>query len=342
MRLTTDIPKRVGPLIVADQRRALTVVEVLVAVATVALLVAALAPAMAGVRGYSKQTVCLQNLARIAEASIVYGTIDPDHQAVPIHPTVFDAIDTPAQRRFVAAAAWGGRSGRGPEDGDLFFWGTLKGRSPATRPLNKILYGDVFPDYRYNPGPGGVNWFRDTELDLGVYHCPSDSGYTGNHSVAWRDGGLSGYDHYGNSYATAVVFIYSSCGLFYESNSAFGHRLGDIPNPATTLYYLETCGRYAFSVDPPVAALGESAGPNTGSGQIVYGWHGQRWQFNAAFVDGHAEPVHIRGSKSPRLGRYPGGSSYDFWRYVIIRGDTWQMDTLPLAPVLTNIPSGGD
>ncbi|MCP4246551.1 MAG: hypothetical protein GY778_05840 [bacterium] len=344
MNRTTDSAKSTAPPTALGHRRALTLVELLAATATVALLVAVLTPAVAGVRSRSKQTVCLQNLGRIAEASIVYATADPDDQAIPVHPRMNYAGYPPELRRQISRMAWGGKSGRGVEDYDPYFWGTHNHMGPSTRPLNRILYGDVFPDYAANPGPNGINWDNDARLDLKFNRCPSDNGHTGDPvNTSWRDGRLTSYDHYGNSYAANVIWIFvpggsdcwgSSC---CDSNSPLLHRLADIGNPAQTLYYLESCGRSAFFAEPQ--GTQDSCGGSTGE---IDGWHGQPWQFNVAFVDGHAGTVNIRGHQNPRLGHYPecGGWSncHQFWHCVIIRGDDWQMDTLPLEPVRSTIP----
>ncbi|MCP4246554.1 MAG: hypothetical protein GY778_05855 [bacterium] len=310
---------------------------------------AMLTPTLAGVRGRSKQTVCLQNLARIAEGSIVYATADPDDQAVPVHKEVVKSYHTGASRREIGRMAWGGKSGRGAEDGNNYFWATPGKKGPATRALNRIIYGDVFPDYEYDPGPGAINWLRDASLDLPVYRCPSDNGYTGDPlSNSWRDSGLTAYDHYGNSYAANVLWIFvvpdTGCGLgggepCCESASPFLNRLGDISNPAQTIYYLEACGRFAFIAGPQGLPGDECGSVNP---DVVHGWHGQPWQFSAAFVDGSARAVNIRGYKNFRLGHYPeciGWSDcHRYWQCVIIRGDDWQLDTLPLEPIRTTVP----
>ncbi|MCP4246555.1 MAG: hypothetical protein GY778_05860 [bacterium] len=308
-------------------------------------MIAALTPALAATRGRSKQTVCLQNLARIGEASIVYATADEDDQAVPIHPSAIAPFLASAERRAIAAMGWGGKSGVGSEGGSVYFWGTLTGLGPAHRPLNRILYGDVFPSYQNNPGPGGVNWLRDAALDLAVYRCPSDNGCTGLHFSAWRDGRLTSYDHYGNSYAANVLFAFvgGDAGCQGQpccaSMSPIWQRLGDIPAPSRTINYLENCGRFAFWADPQGDG---SCGSSPFPGAVVNGWHGQPWQFNAAFVDGHAGPINMRGHQNPRLGHYPRsggfGDSHQFWRCVITRGDGWQLDTLPLDLADTPIP----
>ncbi|MHC4065120.1 MAG: hypothetical protein ACYSUI_11575 [Planctomycetota bacterium] len=323
-------------------RHGITLMELVATSAAVALAAALLAPAVADVSRRGKDTICLQNLARIAQASIVYAAADEHEQAVPVHPQVNNQGTPPSLRRATAAYAWGGKSGRGQEGSDLFFWGTGRAKGPATRPLNEILYGDVFPDYSLNPGPDLINWIRDSELDLSVYRCPSDNGYTGIHYTAWADSKLTSYDHYGTSYAASALWIYipgaNNCpggggGSCCASDSPYGHRLSEIVDPAQTLYYLENCARYAFlngTVDTSC---------DTASQDVVEGWHGQPWLFNAAFVDGHAAPIHLRGYRNPHLGHYPE-REYNYWHCVIIRGDDWQLDTLPLEPVLTNIECG--
>ena len=313
-------------------RQALTLTEVLATVAVFALLAALLAPALADVNARGKGAVCLQNLARIAQASIVYAAADENEQAVPVHPQVYNPAIDASLRRTLPAHCWGGKSGRGHEDGDSLFWGTGRSKGPVTRPLNRILYGDVFPDYRYNPGPGFINWKKDGQLDLPLYRCPADRGYRGIHWTSWRDSGLTSYDHYGNSYAAGVLWVYfAGPSSLCMSNAPFLHRLSDIVNPAQTVYYLENCGRYAFQANPQP--------PDCGGGQegVVRGWHGRDWIFNVAFVDGRVEPVKIKGFQNPHLGHYPV-QDYSHWKCLIVRGDNWQLDTLPLAPVYTTIP----
>ena len=84
-------------------------------------------------------------------------------------------------------------------------WGTSASRGPAERPLNAVLYKAAFTDFHSDPGPDNRNWLADTELELREYRCPSDRGYTNFHDAAWRDSGLSSYDHYGNSYAANTL-----------------------------------------------------------------------------------------------------------------------------------------
>ncbi len=319
-----------------DRRLALSLVELTSVVSAVALLAAVLAPALADAGRRGKSTVCLQNLGRIAQASIVYAGQDPDEQAIPVHPTMSATYLGAEYQRMVSAVAYGGKSGRGLDRGSYYFWGTAEHRGPATRPLNRVLYGNVFPDYAENTGSDEVNWTRDTQLDLSVYRCPSDSGYTGIHYTSWRYSGMSSYDHYGSSYAANVFWTFSYNEGVCKSNGTLLHRLSDIVNPAETLYYLENCGRFAFLADPqglPGHECGQAPQATVG------GWHGRAWTFNVSFVDGHADAIRIKGYENPDLGHYPG-EDYEHWDCTIVRGSGWQMDTLPLPPVPSTIPCG--
>ena len=316
-----------------------TLVELLVVVSIIALLISILLPSLKKAREQAKVTVCLANLKGIATASLVYASDDSTEAAVPIHASMADpSLDAP-QRRLVGAHTWGGKSGRGVEVGDKFFWGTGKGRGPSHRPLNKFIYKDGFSDFRMDPGPGLANWKNDEKLDLGLFNCPSDTGYKGIHWQSWRESGLSSYDHYGNSYAANLLWIFSSgggdpdCGgqPCCRSNAPVMRPLSRIPNPSNTLYYEENVGRYAFWAEPNDSSCGETL-PGT-----VGGWHGRDWVFNVAFVDAHAATIKMKGAENPRLSDYPYGD-YMHWHCVIVRGAGYQRDTLPSPPVWTQIP----
>ena len=227
---------------------------------------------------------------------------DENESSVPVHFKIgVPSLDTGARLNIVRLG-WGGKAGRGGRDGDLFFWGTFKDMGPAARPLNKFLYKAGFIDYKTNPGPAGSNWKKDQNLDLGMFRCPSDKGYTGINGTEWRDSGQSAYDFYGNSYATAVIFIYGglggqTCGGSYccESESPALRPLSRIPNPSNTLYYEEHAGRFAFLADPQ--GINGNAGSTSYPGEIVGGWHPCRgqggkgdWIFNVSFVDAPSAP----------------------------------------------------
>lgn len=236
------------------------------------------------------------------------------------------------------AYAWGGKSGQGdPITGDYLNsrWGTANGLGPATRPLNQIIYGGVFPDYQENRGVGSANWISDTQLDLDVYRCPADYGYTGIHYSGYKFEKLTSFDHFGTSYSANIFWIAGGGPdpNIVRSNSPYLHRLSEIVVPARTLLYEENCGRFAWMRDPDPCPWAD------GIPGEVRGWHGQMWMFNVAFVDGHAGTTYIESYTPRDIGRYPGeGCEFDCSQCILIRGDGWQKDTLPLPDVRTDFP----
>ena len=340
---------RLGTRIGRRGSRAFTLIELLVVVSIIALLIAILLPSLKKAREQAKSATCLANLHAIALASLIYAADDPNEQAVPVQYTQFysGVVDQKLHTR-IGPSAWGGKSGRGEVVDNEWWWGTREGRGPARRPLNPFLYKQGFVDYKDNPGvPGSKNWKADQRLDLGTYRCPGDKGYVGGlHYGTFQDSGLTSYDHYGNSYAANVQWIYlvGSSPCYLWSNSPYLRPVSRIPNPANTLYYEENCGRFAFKADPQPEACDYEPVYD-----IVHGWHGRDWNFNAAFADGHAKTIRIKGVAvpPPHLASYPNCPPwcYQTWDCVIIRGEGWQIDTLPGPHVETRLPcttaSGG-
>jgi len=323
-------------------RGAFTLVELLVVVSIIALLISILLPSLKKAREQAKSATCLADLRSVSTASLVYAADDRTEAAVPVHPNLLSPAMADDLRRAVAAHSWGGKSGRGKEGTDVLFWGTGRSMGPAHRPLNKFLYKSGFVDYKSNPGPGAVNWKNDEKLNLEQFHCPSDKGYQGIHWMSWKASKLTSYDHYGNSYAANILWIFvpgaDNCpppasGSCCWSNSPALRPLSRIPSASNTLYYEENVGRYAFFAAPN--------GTVTPCGDIipgvVRGWHGRDWTFNASFADAHAATVRMQGYANPHLPSYPE-RDYTYWHCVIIRGNGFQRDTLPSPPVFTDIP----
>jgi hypothetical protein len=322
-------------------RPAVTMLETVVGTTALLALLAMVTPSLTEARRQSKEVRCMSNLQRIAGAGAAYAAADSNELLIPVH-------ELTGTGGSLGSSEWGGRSGAGEP---MFTepvsskWGTQFGRGPGSRPLNAILYKGGFLDYRENPGIKNANWLNDTKLDLDVYRCPSDYGYSGLHFKAWRDGGLSSFNHYGNSYAASAHWIGvpgDDCTLL--GNSAFMRPASEVPSPSRTLSYMENCGRFAWRLDYGIDGCGGlTQGPGDPNA-IVRGWHGSPFTFGTAFVDGHVSRTHIRGHlhPQPNIGRYPGNddpsSAYYFWNCVIIRGPDWQGDTLPATPIPTGFP----
>lgn len=330
---------RLPPCALRRKCRAATLVESLFAALALAALLLTLLPALGEFRRAAKSVRCLDNLGRIAQAAIVHAALDPNERAVPEHARM--GIGTEALGMY----EWGGKSGMGaPVSGADPLnsqWGTQNGRGPATRPLNRILYGEVFPDSRDNPGPDNINWLEDTRLDLDAFRCPSDNGYSGHHYNAWRASRMTSYDHYGNSYASNNLWVGLAGGnCTLHSASPFLRPLSRVPNPAHTILLIENAGLFAWRKNYVSGACGAIAPPNT---LLVRGWHDEPWTFNAAFSDGRAATVRMKGHLRPQPdpGRFPRfGSqnpSYNFWCRAIVRGPGWQLDALPGPAVPTSL-----
>lgn len=332
----------------ASRQAGFTVIEAAATVVAISLLTFCLVPALGGVAKGGKKGRCLSNLGRLGYANTVYASLDPNNMALPVHANQFrqcpgqlpgEVCNDPI---YVGPYDWGGKSGVGragfwggnPQNPHDSRYGSKLGFGPATRPLNRIIYPNPFA----NAWDGGsfdrIQGERDTELELDVYRCPSDTGYTGMHCPDFRDSDLSSYDYYGTSY-NANIFMVAALGGYlgpdFEvsemgSNSPYLHSLRDLRAPARTLAFQENCGRFAWMASPEqddCQWIGQGV-PGT-----PRGWHGKDWTFNVAFIDGHADTIYMRGYRNEV-------DDSDFPSYGVcirVRGEGWQVDVLPVPPV---------
>ncbi len=316
-------------------KRSFTLTEALVTAGALCLMIVCLVPAATVTRGSSKQSVCLNNLMRIGYANLIYAAQDISDPALPVHPGQY--TQDPDDPIWVGAQEWGGKSGvgepgfvDGPDGEDPLLtsrYGTKAGFGAGTRPLNKILYPDVYDNSPWPQEYDPAEAIADTQLDLDLYRCPSDNGYTGIHEPAFRDERRTAFDHFGTSYDASLFMISYIGGGPVWSNSPYLHRMAEIISPATTLAYQEVNGRFAWEAAPNnpdcASILGSDGIPGT-----VHGWHGKDWTFNVAFLDGHADTIYMRGFNNPRvlLDDYEQRRS----TCIIVRGENWQKDTLPV------------
>ncbi len=331
-------------------RRAFTILELSATTTAVAALVCASVVSLSSIRNDGRNKKCLKNLARIATASASFSTSDEQQRLTPAHPLI--GIISGA----LGEVEWGGKSGRGDviggssADFESSIWGTRLGRGPASRDLNKYIYGRALPNFTTNPGSNNGNWVADTNLDLDIFRCPADRGYTGLHYESFRNSRLSSYDHYGNSYAANALWILrmvSSCRLL--SNSPFLRSADRVPAPSQTILYIENNARFAWR--PNFGQIGCEASPGDtppSAESAIIGWHNRPSLFNAAFADGHVATIEMKGhyQPQPNVGIYPDctdspDACYNFYRCATIRGPGWQLDTLPAAPIRSTIECGG-
>jgi prepilin-type N-terminal cleavage/methylation domain-containing protein len=343
----------------APEVRGFTLIELLVVVSIIALLIAILLPSLKKAREQAKQATCLARATGLAKASLTYAADDRDNNLIAVSPRWQDEL--------CGAYEWGGKSGIGsPTQGNnpvKSYWGTWYQRGPARRPLNNYIYKAGFKDYTNGTKDERL---ADTRLDLKAFECPSDSGYT---TQGWdedegRDWPVSrwvhdfkidnladrAYDFYGTSFVASLLWvaiyqgdtpveIEGETGVPYRTMAPYLTPSTRIVSPNTTIMYLEANARYAwlFNYKP-----NDCDGNHMCQSQPCYtkGWHGKPWVFDAAFCDGHAGSVKMRGSyiPAPDLGNnYPwfssGGGMYESFKCVTFRGPGWQIDTLPAPPV---------
>jgi hypothetical protein len=316
-----------------------------ISVAAVAVLSTLFVPTLTESRREAKETKCLFNLKRLGEAASSHASGDANEFALPRHPLMGQL------RNALGIWEWGGKSGRGEpaqgRDPTTSMWGTQMGRGPATRGLNRIIYGAVLPDYDRDPGPSQSNWRHDMELSLDAFRCPADIGYAGHHYTAWRESRFTSYDHYGNSYAANAQWAAApgtDCELM--SNSPLLRPVSRVPNPGSTILVIENCGLFGWRANYAIDDCDSlSGGLGTDVNARILGWHGLAWVFATAYVDGHAGMTRIEGREypQPRLARYPGcrqelSECYEGYKCIVTRGPGWQLDTLPAPLVPTGLP----
>jgi prepilin-type N-terminal cleavage/methylation domain-containing protein len=346
------------------KNRAFTLVELLVVVSIIALLIAILLPSLKRARESAKRVACNAGLRGVAQAGLTYAADDKDEFSIPIG--YGDAKFDDSRYAYVG---YGGKSGRGASlDLATALFGGANWMGAVHRPLNTVLFKDGVVGPKGSTGGGGsgrgstgaLDWSADAAQDLGLYHCAGDKGFTGMHQRGWKDSRLSAYDYFGTSFAANPLLIgVPGSQDPLKSNSMYRRPMSRVPSPSNTVLYWEYSARYAFYADNDITKGGEYIQTTVPGGgcywpyteylnMTAHGHHGQDWNFNVSFGDGHAAWIKVKGHgyvdvDLANLGSYckgTGGTS-NRCKCVYVRGLGWQLDTLPSTPVVTNKANSG-
>lgn len=366
---------------VRKNRGAFTLVELLVVIAIIALLISILLPSLARAREQAKKMKCSGNLKDVSAASYTYAQDDPEENIVPYWSSN-NWVGHGGQAQWMGPFSeynWGGKGG----DPDVLEGGVSQKRyytqwnapntpnGPGQRPLNKTIYPSIEDTKAASASEEDIMVAvrRDNEMELDVFHCPSDRGVSAAHDgrglisilgdisvpggVTLEDGSPL-YEAFGNSYKahflnTFGISIPGVPAVGY-SYSAAQRPYSQVGNPSRTVLYSEGNAMWTHIWNHQ----GGWGGMPGVEDFWAKGWHGDKMVFNASFVDGHAaimdqnvrmrRPIGTSGTGflfasnwvlagcRPEFVVMPHSSAFGMWS-ELYRGDGWQLDTFP-SPVI--------
>lgn len=312
-----------------SHRRAVTLVETLVACALVALLCALVVPAADNARSDAQQTLCAKRLGDLARACQAYAAQDTKERILPV-----GRGDASFFRVSMSFYGFGGKSGKGTAlAAGLSDFGGGVYLDSSNRPLNRILYKTPLPV----AGQDIMQQEADAQLNVQEYHCPNDAGFPGNHIRGWQLRGGSSYNYFGTSYIANPMFVMAAPGGdgSVYSNALHGRAQSGIPNPAKTVLVWENAALFAIISENPAYDHGGCSWPYNWNAESR-GWHGDPFHFNIAAADGSVRYLEMRGFQPPAEPLLPDTCPVGNCACVAVRGLDWQLDTLPAQPILTN------
>jgi prepilin-type processing-associated H-X9-DG protein len=232
------------------QRRAISLVEVLVVIAVIGLLVALLLPALSGVKESARETECANNLKHLGAATFAYMSAYNDHL-----PQVA-AFNPMSNSDEVIGSLFGGKRGELPMFG-IDQYGADK------RPLNKFLGSGV-----YSVDTDPTDGYNE---DVPYFHCPLDRGQPAQPPFVPQVDSM--YDFIGTSYTLNDHSLDSENCETLVPKRTNGKPGGKFPNIADAT-------KTWMIADLPIYNYQEG-------GDRGQKWHKKTHEVNMCFCDGH-------------------------------------------------------
>jgi prepilin-type processing-associated H-X9-DG protein len=236
---------------------AFTLIELLIVVATIALLLAILLPGLRGARQFANGITCQANLSQITKAWQMY---------LNVHDGAFcQGINVN-----LTYGGW-----KGDTSNNLF--------PPLPRPLNPFVALPADLGLNLPPKP---DWNASetiaAEEGAKVFRCPNDNGGVPNTTTLC-------FQNFGTSYQTNLLLIGQNkilergTGVYQPLNAAINNRLKKMNvSRAADPSHLILIGDYGWV---------SQWAPGT---TLKIEWHNRAAYHNVAFLDGHVEIVRIR------------------------------------------------
>lgn len=291
-----------------NRRPAVTLLELLVTISTIAMLVGVLLPSLSGARNQAQATKCAGNLRQIAALAMIVGAEDP--RGIILRQSTSGAFDHVGLGKF----DFGGADGYDPDDPTNIYNEQAPGYhlGAVTRPNNIAQYGSSL----------------SARSDFAMYRCPGNEGAFEN-------------PYWGAETTTRTRSMFQVAGTSYVGdalpiqplgpNTEPTYRIGAFMRPVNRIPDTSVLLLFAEYRLAQAGALSQEFIERVGlpwQPQTVPGSHKLPGVFVASFTDGHVAPVRIL----PQGAVYaPYAGDPDFRKRFAVRGADWSNNTLPGA-----------
>ncbi len=255
-------------------RGGFTLLELLVVIAIIAILLSILFPALRSTRLMGGRAVCINNLRQITAAALMYSSDQRDGM-FPLVPAIYN------ENGYIDFDGWkyGGKTA-GP------YWRNNFGGAYAHPVQTRLVNSYAYPDISLRDPPGKT-------LELELFKCPSDDGtyqrgnWYSRPPRVYKDTSISGYDDVGTSYQLNVKWWREAV---LEAQAYSGGISRSMMWNATKRMFtnagFQQPWKFVWLHDQvlDIAVI---------TGAEFEGDHGERLRSSAAFLDGHADYVHV-------------------------------------------------